>query len=207
MRLRGLKSSNRARKYLSILSKPMRLRGLKWQIPLLHIEFDCRSLCGFVDWNVNFPSGTTALSGRSLCGFVDWNSSTKRSISSSKVEAYAASWIEMCFCLRYLMGQCVEAYAASWIEIFSPMRNSSITLVEAYAASWIEIDTLEVWTPICLSRSLCGFVDWNHFAGDIPVQFQGRSLCSFVDWNKHDQGIGGQAVFVESNATSWIELD
>ena len=79
--------------------------------------------------------------------------------------------------------------------------------VEAYAASWIEIQqTMEKYKKV-LSRSLCGFVDWNIYHTGSVIIVICRGLCGFVDWNKHDQGIGGQAVFVESDATSWIELD
>ena len=168
--------------------------------------------------------------GRSLCGFVDWNGAWRRHGNHEEVEAFAASWIEIlhrrsCFHLLVLSKPLrLRGLKSPGIiyptrrQLSKPLRLRGLKFiihgfynitpgVEAYAASWIEIQqTMEKYKKV-LSRSLCGFVDWNIYHTGSVIIVICRGLCGFVDWNKHDQGIGGQAVFVESDATSWIELD
>ena len=140
MRLRGLKLST-----LSYMLVPLFVEAYaaSW-IEILGVSWEskvalCRSLCGFVDWNLK-PAHSAAYfvveayaaswieislissfklpgSRRSLCGFVDWNYRIFFFVISPQVEAYAASWIEIILrgISRYNFK--VEAYAASWIEI------------------------------------------------------------------------------------------
>ena len=55
------------------------------------------------------------------------------------VEAYTASWIEMCPNSYIVLKILVEAYTASWIEMYSTCPAFASIQVEAYTASWIEI--------------------------------------------------------------------
>ena len=58
---------------------------------------------------------------------------------NGKVEALAASWIEILQATLALWEARVEALAASWIEIFLVIETPYHMFVEALAASWIEI--------------------------------------------------------------------
>ena len=141
---------------------------------------------------------------RSLCGFVDWNPKTPSFINPLRVEAYAASWIEI---------------SAGWAIIMNHNRRSLCGFVD-----WNQL-TLQRKLH-SLGRSLCGFVDWNasvqkstkesaskpmrlrglksqwcitgpRSTGSKPMRLRGlksrgrsraapcfrRSLCGFVDWN------------------------
>ncbi len=55
------------------------------------------------------------------------------------VEAYTASWIEILLPLLPYAERCVEAYTASWIEITGVVDAYAVCVVEAYTASWIEM--------------------------------------------------------------------
>ena len=102
IRLRGLKSPDSGRNNLGYPSKPIRLRGLKY-------------MNGFFRHMAH---------SRSLYGFVDWNHKRKTVAFCVPVEAYTASWIEMCLVINTRHGNYVEAYTASWIEIDNLKANS-----------------------------------------------------------------------------------
>ena len=54
-----------------------------------------RSLYGFVDWNNGTTPDLTNGGSRSLYGFVDWNAELAPELLEYLVEAYTASWIEI----------------------------------------------------------------------------------------------------------------
>ncbi len=75
-----------------------------------------------------------------------------------RVEAFAASWIEIAIFVWLRRCNVVEAFAASWIEI-QTVYLAEYAYVEAFAASWIEIAKNGMTKFKGFSRSLCGFVD------------------------------------------------
>ena len=73
---------------------------------------------------------------------MDWNNYVRCNTVNIYVEAYVASWIEICAEQPIHFVKVVEAYVASWIEINSNLRLMRTPIVEAYVASWIEIEPL-----------------------------------------------------------------
>ena len=79
-------------------------------------------------------------------------------LTVDEVEAYTASWIEMC------TGRCiseyrpVEAYTASWIEIFAESKTQSFYQSKPIRLRGLKSTVTSV-TIAGAGRSLYGFVD------------------------------------------------
>ena len=116
IRLRGLKLDGAGHGILPAGSKPIRLRGLKFLCRSKNMMNLRRSLYGFVDWNI--------VDGMLSCNAV--------------VEAYTASWIEIRNVTAYL-----RKTTSKPIRLRGLKSPNSLPL------------------PCGLCRSLYGFVDWN----------------------------------------------
>ena len=101
-----------------MLSKPIRLRGLK------SYGYTIEDI-----WVESKPIRLRGLKSQ----YIDTDKPT------FLVEAYTASWIEICAPYPNQYQSDVEAYTASWIEISIVSASPLILSVEAYTASWIEI--------------------------------------------------------------------
>ena len=144
----------------------------------------CRGLYSLVDWNIVHEAQLKTFHRRGLYSLVDWNDAEGHGNgSSSQVEAYTASWIEIAvlqlalkerwsrglyslvdwniFLILFARKIPVEAYTASWIEIPKSCSILSRSCVEAYTASWIEIIASNPSTGFLSSRGLYSLVDWN----------------------------------------------
>ena len=105
-----------------------------------------RSLYGFVDWNP-FPADFVPKQGsRSLYGFVDWNRLnlfySTNAIWSKPIRLRGLKYLEQVLDTSTTL---VEAYTASWIEIVYHTVNQRRNSVEAYTASWIEMSKNLLW--------------------------------------------------------------
>ena len=121
-----------------------------------------RSLCGFVDWNMEMVSLFFSLACRSLCGFVDWNQNIG-----------LLDWLHFCrslcgfvdwnFYHLFNMGADTtsEPMRLRGLKCLSGYFHEQPLYVGAYAASWIEIMLSVKLFRAWYRRSLCGFVDWN----------------------------------------------
>ena len=165
----------------------------------------CRSLYGFVDWNVGEAFAEAVQDCRSLYGFVDWNN-------------WQFNFYVLCACrslygfvdwnirLNY-EGEFIESRSLyGFVDWNSCAENITWNyLVEAYTASWIEMGWKAVEgrgsrsKPIRLRGLKLQLFATGH-------RFCCRSLYGFVDWNFFHYFIG--AVYpVEAYTASWIEFD
>ena len=147
--------------WIFLLSKPIRLRGLKFSIMVVHRErkgveaYTASWIEIFVvaddvavaeskpirlrGLKSNVSEFLKPCNSRSLYGFVDWNyhplGNSVRQISRSLYGF--VDWNPLYS--RKLVLIIVEAYTASWIEIVKDKVAVIYLDVEAYTASWIEI--------------------------------------------------------------------
>ena len=145
--------------------------------------FCCRSLYGFVDWNIRvledvFPRTVEAYTA----SWIEITVAVPRQISLP-VEAYTASWIEIAIQLLPIVSRVVEAYTASWIEIGLSVSEINSSEVEAYTASWIEILWIHDW----------GYLGWSK-----PIRLRGLKSP-----NSRIFVLTGS---VEAYTASWIEI-
>ena len=141
LRLRGLKFVTLNLPDSIRPSKPLRLRGLKSYSFSIRHQCLCRSLCGFVDWNIQAPHGLYQAIRRSLCGFVDWNVNI----------LYQAIMRELSKPLRLRGLKCIY-----W-SLYLGQRRRSL-------CGFVDWNFFLIWHgKMDNGRSLCGFVDWNPY--------------------------------------------
>ena len=120
---------------------------------------------------------------RSLYGFVDWNNSIMGAVKSGRVEAYTASWIEIClpvFLVKSSGSKPIRLRGLKYVEV---VERRSQKKVEAYTASWIEIERMAAIPKQCSVEAYTA--SWIEIALVVPIKihWRGRSLYGFVDWN------------------------
>ena len=168
----------------ALLSKPLRLRGLKFLLQLYNHAFFSRSLCGFVDWNLFTSFLLVSCPCRSLCGFVDWNwMQGRKETWGPSSQPLRLRGLKFCPPFSRAVDT-VEAFAASWIEIGKDGEQPAAEHTsKPLRLRGLKLPTLKYLWKI-IRRSLCGFVDWNRWYNYRIIFIKGRSLCGFVDWNK-----------------------
>ena len=188
----------------------------------------CRGLYSLVDWNLVPLTASASEVGRGLYSLVDWNLTESEQNTGSNVEAYTASWIEICNCAcgccqlrsrliqprglksgarqRYQRRQLVEAYTASWIVIAVAKTVCAWRRVEAYTASWIEMSLQSAQWKISACRGLYSLVDWNA-PTSAAISIQGTVEAYTASWV--EIAWDGRTYIkdtVEAYTASWIEI-
>ena len=138
--LRGLKSVYLWRCAVVWWSKPVWLRGLKCSPSLLICNRNCRSLCGFVDWNCN-SFRYSLLDG------------------SSK-----PMWLRGLKCFHILLLQAVSRSKPMWLRGLKYLSTQYCLLKYMSKPMWLrglKLFYFDFERFVNPSRSLYGFMDWN----------------------------------------------
>ena len=127
---------------------------------------------------------TPIINGRSLCGSVDWNLDWICQVCSCRcVAPFVGVWIEIRVIFTVALATSVAPFVGVWIEIAGTVTMALVFRVAPFVGVWIEISPVASATVRHWCRSLCGSVDWN-LSGYIWCRKKPRrSLCGSVDWN------------------------
>ena len=122
---------------------------------------DRRPLCEVVNWNIRKYDQIVILDRRPLCEVVNWNISFLRcASSSSSVDLYVRSWIEIDMFTASSCISCVDLYVRSWIEIISDAWSIVILWSTSMWGRELKFPIREV-TKFVVCRPLHEVVNWN----------------------------------------------